>query len=42
VKLRSVGVEDAPTAALTKNATTLALAAAAPNSMIDVILEGVL
>jgi hypothetical protein len=42
VRLRSVGIEDAPTTALAKDATTFALAAAAPDPVVHVILEGVL
>ena len=40
--LGSVRVEDAPTAALAKYATTLTLRAAAPDAVVNVILERVL
>jgi hypothetical protein len=42
VKLRSVGVEDTSTTALTQDATPFTFAAAAPDPVINVILEGVL
>lgn len=40
--LRSVRVEDVPTSALAKDPTTLTFGAAAPDSVIDVILQRVL
>src|ERR1700689_1412541 len=40
--LRRVRVEDAPTPALTEDATTLTLGAAAPDAVVHVVLERVL